>query len=80
MAVSKKVVGGVLGRFSLLFNAPVAAQADWPAAVDCWVNVLRVMSDDEFSAKAAELVKTLNRFPVPADFFPHPSTAGESTT
>ena len=75
MAISKNVVGGVLVRFALLFNAPVAAQADWPAEVDCWAKVLCAMSDDEFSAKAAELVKTLNRFPVPADFLSHPVSA-----
>lgn len=68
MSVSKELVGSVLVRFALLFDAPVAARADWGAAVDCWVRLLGGVPEADFLAHAKSLALTLSRFPVPGDF------------
>lgn len=79
MAVSKVMVRAVLSRCALLFDAPKVALENWDDAVDCWVRLMpETMTDEAFSSAASVLVRTLTRWPVPADFLAQAEPATEA--
>lgn len=68
MAVSKKLIEGVLARTALLFEHHQYAREYFADTVECWAALMVDLTDEQFSAAARHLALTLRRFPVPADF------------
>ena len=77
MAVSKKLIEGVLARTALLFEQHQDARENFADTVDCWTGLMVDLTDEQFSAAARHLALTLRRFPVPADFIEAANPAGQ---
>lgn len=68
MSISNELMGGLLGRFALLFPLHEEAKSNFAILPEIWVNLLSDFSENEVLAAARALALKLKRFPIPADF------------